>query len=184
MSRDLPSPFSLSLGATETDERASFDEETTTLFRTFSSRLLWFLRRRFGEGVARDATQEAFLRLHRARRDGTHIDNPKSWLARVARHVAIDQVRRSRFDVPLTGEVAQSVDKCGKPIDTPEQICSHQQRLTRIKHEVSRLTDVERTCLRLRAEGRTYQAIASEVGMDYRRVAELLHRVTKKLAAV
>jgi RNA polymerase sigma factor (sigma-70 family) len=182
MSGDLPSPFSLSLGAT--DDRASFDEETTTLFRAFSSRLIWFLRRRFGEQVAQDATQEAFMRLHRARRGGTRIDYPKTWVSSVAVNAAIDQTRRSRLNVPLTVEieVVRSV-AAYEPIDTAEQRCWQQQRLARLKQEISQLSDVERTCLFMRAKGSTYEAIGVQVSLDYRRVAELVGRVIKKLRA-
>lgn len=182
MSRDL-SPAVWSLLDT-TDERASPDEETSALFRASSPRVLSFLRRRFTDEVAEDATQEAFLRLHRVRRGGTRIDNPEAWLARVAKHVAIDQLRHARHDVPLTGAAIDAVEASGQPIDTPEQRCWRLQRLELLRHEIGKLSDIERTCLRLRTEGMTFQRIAAQVGMDYRRVAELVARLLKRLHRV
>lgn len=182
MSRELPSSFSLLLD--NVNEETTPDEETTSLFHTFASRLKRWLGRRFGDGVAQDATQEAFLRLHRAHNLGTHIKNPKAWLARVARHVAIDQTRRSTLDRSSASTIALVVG-AGQPDghETPEEIFWRRQRVEKLKQEIAKLSDLERTCLFARAEGQTFSQIGKSVAMDFRRVAELVDRVIKKLRA-
>lgn len=45
---------------------------------------------------AEDVVQEAMLRLHRARTEGTAIESPKAFLAAVTTRLAIDQLRSAR----------------------------------------------------------------------------------------
>lgn len=47
-------------------------------------------------GEAEDVVQEAFLRFHRARSEGTEIDSPRAWLSTVTTRLAINQVRSAR----------------------------------------------------------------------------------------
>lgn len=182
MNRELPSSASLLLD--HAAEETAPDEETTSLFHSFASRLKRWLGRRFGDGVAQDATQEAFLRYHRAHHVGTRIKNPKAWLARVARHVAIDQTRRSTLDRSSATTIALVVGGAQPPAHaTPEEIFWRRQRVERLKQEIAALSDLERTCLFARAEGQTFSQIGHMVHMDFRRVAELADRVIKKLKA-
>ena len=53
--------------------------------------------RMLGEvGNAEDIVQEAFLRAHRAVREGTEIRNPRGFLAEVTTRLAIDELRSAR----------------------------------------------------------------------------------------
>jgi RNA polymerase sigma-70 factor (ECF subfamily) len=45
---------------------------------------------------AEDVVQEAFLRAHRATREGTRVDSPKAYLTAVTTRLAIDQLRSAR----------------------------------------------------------------------------------------
>jgi RNA polymerase sigma-70 factor, ECF subfamily len=45
---------------------------------------------------AEDIVQEAFLRFHRAQREGADIDSPRAWLSTVTTRLAINQVRSAR----------------------------------------------------------------------------------------
>jgi RNA polymerase sigma-70 factor (TIGR02957 family) len=47
-------------------------------------------------GDAEDIVQESFLRLERARRDGTAIESPRGFLTTVVTRLAIDQLRSAR----------------------------------------------------------------------------------------
>jgi RNA polymerase sigma-70 factor (ECF subfamily) len=52
---------------------------------------------------AEDATQETFLRVLRYRRKLAGVENPKTWLARIAWRVAVDRgkQRSSRQEIPI-----------------------------------------------------------------------------------
>ncbi|HEX6460125.1 MAG TPA: RNA polymerase sigma-70 factor [Thermoleophilaceae bacterium] len=45
---------------------------------------------------AEDIAQEAFIKFERARRDGTEVESPRSWLATVTTRLAIDHLRSAR----------------------------------------------------------------------------------------
>jgi RNA polymerase sigma-70 factor, ECF subfamily len=47
-------------------------------------------------GEAEDIVQEAFLRFHRERAEGTQIDSPKAWLSTVTTRLAINHLRSAR----------------------------------------------------------------------------------------
>ncbi|HEU4656160.1 MAG TPA: RNA polymerase sigma-70 factor [Capillimicrobium sp.] len=61
-------------------------------------RLMFAIAYRMTGGVsdAEDIVQEAFLRLERARREGTEIASPKAWLSAVTTRLAIDHLRSAR----------------------------------------------------------------------------------------
>src|SRR5918999_6230294 len=86
----------------------------------YRSLLFSIAYRMLGEvGNAEDVVQEAFLRAHRAMREGTEIREPRGFLAEVTTRLAIDQlrsarVRRERYvgpwlPEPLVGELEPDV---------------------------------------------------------------------------
>jgi RNA polymerase sigma-70 factor (ECF subfamily) len=86
----------------------------------YRSLLFSIAYRMLGEvGDAEDIVQEAFLRAHRALRQGTEIRDPRAFLAEVTTRLAIDQlrsarVRRERYvgpwlPEPLVGELEPDV---------------------------------------------------------------------------
>src|ERR1700733_4741002 len=64
----------------------------------------------FSAHTAEESAQEAFLRLYSALRDGDQIRQPKFWVYKVARHMAINAARRgvpqSAFSDTLAATVA------------------------------------------------------------------------------
>jgi RNA polymerase sigma-70 factor, ECF subfamily len=86
----------------------------------YRSLLFSIAYRMLGEvGDAEDIVQEAFLRAHRAMRQGTEIRDPRGFLAEVTTRLSIDQlrsarVRRERYvgpwlPEPLVGELELDV---------------------------------------------------------------------------
>jgi RNA polymerase sigma factor (sigma-70 family) len=69
--------------------------------------VLRFLRRRIGSERAEDAFQETFLRALQAYPRLDHDEHLRAWVLTIARHVAIDVLRRSRpaADAVETGAV-------------------------------------------------------------------------------
>lgn len=125
--------------------------------------------------AAGDAVQETFLRYFVERSYGRLVDNPRAWLYRVLRNHILDRldaasVRRevapgNAFDMPDRG-------------DGPEAQVWHGQMARRL---VSALSPRETECLRLRADGSSYEEIAETLGVQCGTVSALLTRVYKKL---
>lgn len=98
--------------------RAGDEQAFAELFRRLQPRLLRYLRMRCGE-ASQDVASETWLRvtrdLHRFDGDG---DNFTAWLFTIARHRAVDAVRRAskrpqsipdEEDLPAHGDIADSV---------------------------------------------------------------------------
>jgi DNA-directed RNA polymerase specialized sigma24 family protein len=58
---------------------------------------------------AEEATQEAFLRLYTAWRDGQRIEQPKAWVYRVARNIAINVAKLGAERSVFSGAVAATI---------------------------------------------------------------------------
>jgi RNA polymerase sigma-70 factor (ECF subfamily) len=73
-------------------------------FRRESARLIAYLTKIFGPQhltLAEDVAQEAFLRAVRTWAVHGPPPNPAAWLRRVARNLAVDQIRRNRLQTEL-----------------------------------------------------------------------------------
>src|ERR687885_2743471 len=95
-------------------------DAVTAEFEELRPLLFSIAYRMLGEvGDAEDVVQEAFLRAHRAMREGTEIRDPRAFLAEVTTRLAIDhlrsaRVRRERYvgpwlPEPLLGELEPAV---------------------------------------------------------------------------
>jgi RNA polymerase sigma-70 factor, ECF subfamily len=105
---------------------------------------------------AEESTQEAFLRLYAALRNGSKIDAPRAWLYRVAHNLAVDalgyEARESdRLDAVL--ETAASSN------GNAEKNLIREESMVNLRAAVARLSKQQRLCLELRAEGLRYQDI-------------------------
>ena len=88
----------------ESDRVERSDEALETLVRQHSRlvyRIAYAVLRRHHD--AEDATQETFMRVLRYSSKLPDVEDPKTWLARIAWRVAIDRVRQQeeRFEVAL-----------------------------------------------------------------------------------
>jgi RNA polymerase sigma-70 factor (ECF subfamily) len=155
---------------------AYFDQWREPVFR--------YLSAAFGSsGIAEDVTQEAFLQLYRSLEAGESIANVKSWIFRVARNMALNQVKREHFFAPMDEsawrDLVQALPDTGRD---PEQNVIRRQKLERINAVLGTLTPVERHCLYLRAQGLRYREIADIADLTTTTVAETLYRTVAKLA--
>lgn len=144
----------------------------------YEVRLLRFAARLLGdEDAARDAVQQAFLRLcgQSARRlDGR--EGP--WLFAVCRHVVIDVLRR-RENARASGEVeaVECSDRELDPAAAAEQADLH--RL--VNRLVDQLPLAQREALLLWSEGFDYRQIASMTDTSEGNVRVIVHRALKRL---
>jgi RNA polymerase sigma-70 factor (ECF subfamily) len=109
--------------------------------------------------------QETFLRLLVARQDGAFIQDVRAWLFRVARNQWIDSRReRQRYWTDPSADALTSGNyRDGRP--NPEQELMRGEQTRRISEEISLLPELQRECLRLRAQGLRYYEIAATLGI-------------------
>jgi RNA polymerase sigma-70 factor (ECF subfamily) len=126
---------------------------------------------------AEDLTQETFLKLYRHLRDGREIENVRSWVFQVARNLAVSRARSQSavdyMDLPGVG-VASA-------IALPEEFLLARQRDENLQIAMRALTDFQRQCLHLRAEGLRYREIAEALSANIDSVADALQRAIRKL---
>ncbi len=126
------------------------------------------------EDLARDALQEAFLRLFITRQDGAEIRQPKAWLYRVLRNHLLDGLRSHASREVGIDELRESPD--GR--QDPEASYRHAEVTRRLW---GALSPRELECLRLRSEGLSYDEIAGVLGIRQGTVGALLARAHRKV---
>lgn len=133
---------------------------------------------------AEDLTQEAFLRLYRARLKGHQFDGQSvlPWVLAVARHLAIDRYRRLRFERPLFQELSANLAET-LPDEGQDggQLLEERQRRAALMRAVQELTPLQRECLHLRSQGLTLRAVGAIVGVPFRGVSRAVQRAIKRL---
>jgi RNA polymerase sigma-70 factor (ECF subfamily) len=127
---------------------------------------------------AQEAAQEVFLRLYVALRKGDRIDNLRGWVFRVAHNHGLNVRSRDSSAVAFDSELEnQLVDEHDDP---EQQLLDHERRL-RFHRAVGGLSEQQRKCLYLRAEGFRYREIADILGISDSTVGEFLRRAIARL---
>lgn len=99
---ETPTPAEDALDATITRARSGDESAVRHLYRNLQPRLLNYLRAMVGETDAEDIASETWSRIARDLR--TFHGNKKefqAWAVTIARHRAIDHIRRQRPTIPL-----------------------------------------------------------------------------------
>ncbi len=126
-------------------------------------------------GGAQDALQEIFLRYFVARSEGQQFVDPKAWLYRVLRNHLLDTLKSSS----AKNEIA--MDKIDDPSDGWNDPERHYHR-TEMARDLARvLAPRELECVRLRAEGLSYDEIAQVLDLRQGTVGATLARAHKKV---
>ena len=168
---------------------ASVDDRIGELFRRESAHLVAALVRLLGPSqvaLAEDVVQEALVSAMHAWRFGMP-DNPKAWILQVAKHRAIDVIRRERRMEPLLPEVdlalapeADADNQLAMMFAICDEALSPETQVTLIlrllcgfsSHEIARaflldVTTIDRRLhrgrTRLRELGRLHDASADEI---------------------
>ena len=125
-------------------------------------------------GAAQDAVQEIFLRYFVARSEGRQFTDPKAWLFRVLRNHLLDGLKscRARNEVAIE-EIENSPDGGQDP-----ESQYHQAEMARAVTELLGPRELE--CVRLRAEGLSYDEIAEILDLQQGTVGATLARAHKK----
>ena len=123
---------------------------------------------------AQDMTQESFLKLYLALREGQQIENPRAWLYTVAHNLAVNARLRDE-KVFRPSEVGS---------ENPESLVLASERTEQLRLAIGNLSPQQRSCLHLRAEGFRYREIAGILGINPSTVGEFLQRAVKRLRKV
>jgi RNA polymerase sigma-70 factor (ECF subfamily) len=129
---------------------------------------------------AQDITQETFLRLYVALRDGEEIRSIRGWVFRVAHNAALKaNEKRSRLQ-----SFDDSFNSLASQAQTPERSVIESQRRELLDAAIRELSPQQRQCLHLRAEGLRYHEIADTIGISISSVAVFVRRALSKLRRI
>ena len=159
------------------------------LYLCYGKRLCQHLASTFGQGTvdAEDIVQITFSRYseHQKREE---IDNPRAFLYRTARNLAIDEIRKRKVRLAHRESIANENEENLADL-SPENVLFAQQQIEALKTLINKLPGIERRVLMMhRFENCSYSQIAQKTGMSEttirRHVAkalERLHRGMKRL---
>ena len=145
------------------------------LYTQYHGSLVRLLYRRTGDPErAEDLAQEVFMRALEA-----PPLNPKPWLFAVALNLARDDgraaARRGRKLELLKGE------QQGRSAPAPDEAFEQDERTAGVRAALARLTDTDREALLLKAEGFSYQEIATALGLAPGAIGTTLARARRRL---
>jgi len=129
-------------------------------------------------GRAQEVTQDAFLRLYVALRDGAAIEDAKAWVYRVARNAGIDSLDRNGRESQYSAAIANTIASFAK---NPEQELIEKEWLEGFQDAIENLSPQQRACLELRGQGLQYWQIAEVLQVRTSTVGEFLRRGIKQM---
>jgi RNA polymerase sigma-70 factor (ECF subfamily) len=181
-SEPLDSVVDLAPPASEAVADAVVEREVMLLFDRLATPLLRYVA---SFGLSReeceDVTQDVFLALFRHLRLGRAQDNLRGWLFRVAHNLALRQRNKNRRVRPALQWDDPTLDVRADPSPTPETRYVQRERRRTLVAIVRALSERDRRCLFLRAEGLAYREIAATLGMSLGGVAKSLRRAFARL---
>jgi RNA polymerase sigma factor (sigma-70 family) len=137
--------------------------------------LLRYCSRLLSAARADDAVQQTFLSAHRAIHAGDAELNLRPWLYRIAHNASLNLLRQNGFD---HDQVSEEIDG----VETPPQAFERGERLRTVVAAVQELPERQRNAIVLQAvEGRSYDEIATELGVSDGAVRQLLNRARTTL---
>jgi RNA polymerase sigma factor (sigma-70 family) len=151
------------------------------LFATEGPRLLRRLRRFRGRIAAEDVVQAAFAKMLEV--DEAEIEEPRAYLARITRNLAIDELRKQeRGGLSFVDE--GELDRLGVGGGlTPEQMLIEGERFAHMTAVVLALPEKERLALVMfKLKGLSHAEIGERLGVSRHNVPNYLSRALAKCA--
>ena len=167
-------------------ENETLEQRVTRIFQALRLPVYYYLMAFLGDAaIADDLTQEVFLRLYAHLHRGRPVENVRVWIFRVAHNLAFDERQRhqrlAQLDAPTWDEICSVLPD---PSLNPEQRALQRERLERLHAGLQWLSEQERHCLLLRAEGLRYREIGEILGVASSTVGEFLQRALRKLMKI
>jgi RNA polymerase sigma-70 factor (ECF subfamily) len=158
--------------------RATMEEKPTLLqvFETEESALLRYAHGLVGQReTAQDLVQEALLKLHTHWED---VINPRAWLFRAIRNLALNHLRDHRRETPIDSSHEW---QCHAP--DPEQALGRLEAIGTLQLLVAELNPDDRALITLKyQENLKYDQISERTGLSVGNVGYKLHHALKHLA--
>ena len=162
-------------------EALEIEQEIMALFYRYRGPLLRFAVS-FGAPIpdAEEIVQEVFLALFRHLQLGRSRRNLAGWLFRVAHNLTLKRCHVNKRMAVIREQALNAADELD-PKPNPEDEYSISQRQRQLLAVVEALPDIDRSCLRMRAEGLRYREIAKALGISLGSVSISLARSLGKL---
>ena len=130
-----------------------------------------------------EVVQEVFLALFRHLKRGKSGDNLRGWVFRVAHNLALKQFSSGRSKVERSSVPLEDLQfEIAGWAPNPEQVLNQKRTEQRLQAVIAALSEQDRRCLFLRAEGLRYREIADVLGISLGSVANALERAIVKLS--
>lgn len=164
-------------------ENKTLEQQVAQLFEMLRMPVFQYLMAVFGNAAeAEDLTQDAFLQLYKALRQGQTIRNVRFWVFRVAHNLAINHRKHNQFIAPLDANSWEEIERLLPDTGlNPEQNVLQREKFERLYNGLKKLSIQERQALHLRAEGFKYKEIGEIMNVATPTVGEYLQRGIKKL---
>jgi RNA polymerase sigma-70 factor (ECF subfamily) len=167
----------------EAQVSSSPEVEVVELFEELRDRLLrYLLALGLSAHDGEEIIQESFLLLFRHLRRGKSRQNLRGWIFRVARNLALKQRGANQLRVRRVIQFDETLPEQYVSRDlNPEEQLQNRMRQRRLLAVVRALSEQDRSCLLMRAEGLHYREIADALGISLGSVAASLARSLVKL---
>ena len=178
---DVNSFLSVNTATADVEQTLPLARDVEVLFDEWRAPLLGYvgtLGLPFEEGE--EVVQEVFLSLFEHLREGKSRANLRGWIFRVGHNLALKRrydAGRQVLQQPVPGEIEDVRDLA----PNPENAFAIKQRQARLLAVVAALSEQDRCCLHLRAEGLRYREIAEILGISLGSVALSLGRSLERL---
>jgi RNA polymerase sigma factor (sigma-70 family) len=124
--------------------------------------------------VAEELVQETFLRLHQVWAD---VEQPRAWLYRSLRNLALNHLRARRDETELQEETAAAEAML------PADVLGRNEAVGHVRLLLAEMSPDDRALVRLKYhDGLKYDEIARRTGLSVGNVGYRLHHVLKGLA--
>jgi RNA polymerase sigma factor (sigma-70 family) len=161
----------------------SADERVTEYFKQHFGTVFRVLASQFGTRPREDVEEvvmDAFVRLFCLLETGVELEYPVGWVIRVAQRLMLGRIRQDKSAETALSAYAMLVSERDET-PTIEEILRARDRMTALRRAMAGLSDVQRQCMELRGQGLKLREIGERVGLDLRRVAELIDKAVTYL---
>ncbi|HWB86355.1 MAG TPA: sigma-70 family RNA polymerase sigma factor [Bryobacteraceae bacterium] len=161
------------------------EEEVVALFDEFREPLGRYLLA-LGLPVpdTEEIIQETFLSLFEHLKKGKPRDRIRGWLFRVAHNLGLKRRNESRRMCGAARDANEIEELVADPSPGPEEQLSSREMGRRVRAVVRALSEQDRRCLYLRAEGLRYRELADVLDMSLAAVSISLARSLGRIARV